>query len=481
MVKRLLVALAMLVGSPAFASFVQPPDVPAFQQQTVHYAGPGQVYAPPTVPPPAYAYMPANIVAPNENAWLVCINGGTYPSCNAGTGYSTSGNVKFRTHFMTTHILNDDPVRNYGQPGTAHCHLFWGNRSTNAYSTYQTLRGRPRSRAAGGPINGSAYWAPCVILTNPFADGKNYVVRSAAITGYYENWAHDQSMVYIPRGFSFVSGANMDDPDDATLLAELAAANVGQPGRYTLGYNPDGALNHDTNWSCTSQVDGSTQTTTNLIKADGTDGFLTGWGGTNGAGYHQHCLAGDQMQVTMVGPPCWDGVNIWSPGGYLHVRHGFYDTLSGVNQIVCPDHWYHIPVVVQKESFTTAGWSGAQGYSNFKLSSDAAFAAKAGHSVAPVSSFHFDYKMGWDDVIFRQAEYTCAGANDHIPTGVIGNDCEGSQISDSVGLQGGVAPDGSTGNANQIDFSYLSRTTDRTTLFLLPSANYTGLRTHTTH
>lgn len=482
MVKRILALLALVLSaSPAQAAFPQPPNVPAYVAQTVHYAGPGQVYQAPTGQPPAYSSMPANIVAPNENQWLLCSVSGTYPSCAASSGYTVTGERKFRTQFMTTHILNDDPVRNYGQPGTAHCHLFWGNRSTNAYSTYQTLRARPRSRSAGGPINASGYWAPCFVLTNPNGDGKNYAMRSTLITGYYENWLKDQSQVFLPRNFSFVSGFNMDDPDDVALDAEVAAANTGQSGRYIRFVNPDGFVDKGVHWECISGVDQSSTNATQLIKSDGTDGFLTGWGSTAALTYHQHCGANDDLMVTFTGPQCWDGVNPWSPGGYSHVRRTLFDTYHS-NAPVCPDNWYHIPQLVEKMHFKTNGWAGATGYSSFKSSSDAAAAAKAGHAIAPMASLHFDYMFGWDDTIFRTAMANCAGSAATPQTSTLGNDCSGSSISDTVKLLAdSPAPDGSSGSTNVIDYSFVSSTTVPATMFLLPSGNYTGLRSYTTH
>jgi hypothetical protein len=59
-----------------------------------------------------------------------------------------------------SHSLSDDPIVYPGQPGVAHLHDFVGARTTDAFSTFATLR-------AGGtgckmPADTSAYWTPAL-------------------------------------------------------------------------------------------------------------------------------------------------------------------------------------------------------------------------------------------------------------------------------------------------------------------------------
>ena len=57
-----------------------------------------------------------------------------------------------------SHRAADDPIVFHGVPGESHSHDFFGNRSTDAASTYRSLR-----RSSGNCVpgdDGSAYWTP---------------------------------------------------------------------------------------------------------------------------------------------------------------------------------------------------------------------------------------------------------------------------------------------------------------------------------
>jgi hypothetical protein len=193
MAKRItaLFALLMLIHAQfALAANQKPPDVPTPVIQPITYQagttknllGNGTATAPDT--PPWYASMPSDIPTASRTNWLLT---GT----NTGSNYIDCSNLavtceaKFRSFLNDSHVLYDDPIRNYGEPGTSHCHNFFGNDATNAFSTYSTLRARNESHAGGGRLNATGYWAPCLILTNPFSDGKNYAMRNATIGLYY--------------------------------------------------------------------------------------------------------------------------------------------------------------------------------------------------------------------------------------------------------------------------------------------------------
>jgi hypothetical protein len=57
-----------------------------------------------------------------------------------------------------SHSLNDDPIVFPGRPGVAHLHDFNGARSTNAFSTPQSLRAGGTACALAG--DSSSYWVP---------------------------------------------------------------------------------------------------------------------------------------------------------------------------------------------------------------------------------------------------------------------------------------------------------------------------------
>jgi hypothetical protein len=59
-----------------------------------------------------------------------------------------------------SHSLPDDPIVYPGQPGMSHMHDFFGNRSTDAFSTYESLLGA--STLCGEPADTAGYWTPAL-------------------------------------------------------------------------------------------------------------------------------------------------------------------------------------------------------------------------------------------------------------------------------------------------------------------------------
>src|SRR5215211_2230514 len=77
------------------------------------------------------------------------------------------------------HRAQVDPIVDFGNPKSFHMHDFYGNTTTNANSTYQTLR-------AGGTNcddlgDKAAYWAPTLSWT----DSSGTTERTASITRFY--------------------------------------------------------------------------------------------------------------------------------------------------------------------------------------------------------------------------------------------------------------------------------------------------------
>ena len=150
--------LAILSIAPAHAqTFPKPPDVPAYVEVPITYAS-----------------------GTNEN----CLGGQTLSAgvCTGASDGGTGTEMKARFVLDDTVVLNNDPIRNYGQPGTSHCHNFFGAVKPNAYSTFASLRrDSVQSQASGGPHNGTAYWFPCAMMLNAFGDGRDYVAKPNGI------------------------------------------------------------------------------------------------------------------------------------------------------------------------------------------------------------------------------------------------------------------------------------------------------------
>src|SRR3954462_947163 len=85
--------------------------------------------------------------------------------------------ANFTSNCRFSHSSNDDPIMHPGMPGMSHNHSFFGNVSTNAFSTLASLRRAGTSCHRRG--DRAAYWAPT--LVNPH--GK--LVRPLNASVYY--------------------------------------------------------------------------------------------------------------------------------------------------------------------------------------------------------------------------------------------------------------------------------------------------------
>ena len=159
-----------------------------------------------------------------------------------------------------THKGPDDPIVYPGRPGASHLHTFVGNRTTNAFSTYPSLRsgGTTCSRTA----DRSAYWTPALY------EGSKLILPTVA-TVYYRRFTLD-----VVRSF----------PDNLRMVAGRAAATSVQGTRVTF-------------WSCgvRSHVRRSTR-------------MLT-------------CPQGEFLHLAVFFPQCWDGRHLDSKDHKSHMAY----------------------------------------------------------------------------------------------------------------------------------------------------------------
>lgn len=528
MVKRLVALFALLsvISSQfAMAANQKPPDVPTPVLQSATYAsgttknkfGPtGTATTPDT--PSYFATMPADIPTTSRTSWLATADGTS--SADDCSNLLISCEAKFRSHLNVSHALYDDPIRNYGEPGTSHCHIFFGNMSTNAFSTFSTLRTRNESRAVGGRLNGTGYWAPCPIKTNPFGDGKNYAVKMSVAALYYKT---DNSMsawlVRIPRGLRYVGGVNMDDPEDTTRRREVIVANAqtSTSGRYNYvgnGFN---------GWQCLAdQTGGGSLSGVTGYNGSSLVPYLNSTTGTNVSDpFLGNCKTNATSGVKAViladfdGPDCWDGVNPWTEGGYNHVRYAVQDSQLLGRQSACPNGWYRIPSIRLELNFHTSGYSD---YGAWRLASDDAMqtklnalpacttdstgayanapcASRSGalwtgstYSVPNGASFHTDWFGAWDDETFRQWQAHCSGVRGLLdgsgnPIDSTPHTCAGSLITPngatSTFMKAGTPPDSSHNPIANLTQEY--NTGVASGMFRIRTTNPSGMKDHTVH
>jgi hypothetical protein len=179
----------------------------------------------------------------------------------------------FRTVCEFTHMAKDDPIVFPAQPGKSHLHAFFGNPTTNAFSTIDSIMAAPTSACMGGTVNHTAYWQPAIIDT---LDGSPVAPDDAIL--YYKTGAAGNPKALIqafPAGLRIVAG-------DAT------------------SFGPQDGIS---SYSCVRDGDPS---------MDGSQ--LYGKSIPN-------CPAGSRLWAAVKFPNCWDGKNLDSPNHKSHMSY----------------------------------------------------------------------------------------------------------------------------------------------------------------
>jgi hypothetical protein len=111
-------------------------------------------------------------------ACVAAFMGWKSPAASAQEAPSPEASFVVRCDF--SHRNSDDPIVWPGQPGAAHSHDFFGNRSTNYASTHESLRAA--TTTCLNPDDKSAYWIPTVKWTD--ARGTRNLKASRAVFYY---------------------------------------------------------------------------------------------------------------------------------------------------------------------------------------------------------------------------------------------------------------------------------------------------------
>jgi hypothetical protein len=136
---------------------------------------------------------------------VLALTSGSYAAHGANKG----GN--FSVFCTFTHRAPDDPIVYPGRPGLSHSHDFFGNTSTDAFSTYDSLRAGRTS--CTNKLDESGYWVPTLSYK-----GRAVSPQTAAIY-YVANGKPAGSFHAFPAGLEMIAG-------DAHATHPAASGNV---------------------------------------------------------------------------------------------------------------------------------------------------------------------------------------------------------------------------------------------------------------
>jgi hypothetical protein len=201
---------------------------------------------------------------------------------------------RFAVRCLFSHRLSDDPIVFPGVPDAAHSHDFFGNTTTNAATT-------PESLHAGGTTctreaDRSAYWVPTL-----YKGGT--AVKAEASTLYYQGVVKPRSSITVfPAGFRMIAG-------DAEATSRQ---------RYRVAQ-----------WQCRLP------------------------GQANYRVSEPQCPDAAQLILRIGFPDCWDGVLLDSTD---HKSHMAYSRMAGSRRMECPpSHPVAMPAINMFVIYKTSG------------------------------------------------------------------------------------------------------------------------------
>jgi len=206
-----------------------------------------------------------------------------------------------------SHSAYDDPIVSPGEPGLSHRHDFFGNRSTDAFSTPDSMLGGDTS--CERQLDTAAYWAPSL-----FDHGE--AVTPLGLDAYYRPGPgiDPASVVPYPHGLVMVSG-------DHTATEAQSTQFVG--------------------WGC--GIQGELQATPPTCPPDA------------------------PLRLKVVFPDCWDGVDLDSETHAGHVAPSVGGACPGSHPVAIPQLTIAIgyPVSGEGHELTLASGSVLTGHADF--------------------------------------------------------------------------------------------------------------------
>jgi hypothetical protein len=218
-----------------------------------------------------------------------------------------------------SHRNRDDAILFPRQPGFAHHHTYFGNRSTNAFSTLTSLRKHSTSCSGTQGADASAYWVPTL-----FVGGKP--VRPIGLLAHYVRRTHARVDPF-PAGLKIIAG-------------DMHARSP-QSRRVT-------------SWSCADPI--------NWIEPH--HGFSPASGG--GPRIPTCDTGSKDLRLQVNFPNCWDGSRLDSPN---HKSHMAYSSNGA-----CPrSHSVEVPALTLFVEYHVSGGASSELSSGGQFSGHADF------------------------------------------------------------------------------------------------------------
>ena len=126
--------------------------------------------------------------------------------------------IGFSVRCYVDHRLPDDPIVYPGVRGASHSHDFFGNKTTDAYSTPASLYGQPSNCTIDR--NSSAYWVPTLLNAET-------PVTPKYVNVYYRPGKKDRTTVKpFPEGLKMITGnAKATSPQKIGVVSWGCGAN----------------------------------------------------------------------------------------------------------------------------------------------------------------------------------------------------------------------------------------------------------------
>jgi hypothetical protein len=204
----------------------------------------------------------------------------------------SQGGGEFRTNCPVSHMGVFDPIVYPNQARAGHHHTFFGNVTTNGFSTTESLKASGNTTCLGGIGNRSAYWIPSLIDTRT-----NAPVKPKFSLFYYKN-----GQVKPPNGLVILAGDMTANPNK----------------QQATGWSPEVIR-----WQC----------------------------GDTYVGRRNHIPAcSGELNAMINFPTCWDGVNLDSPDHKSHVLYSDNGVCPATHNNKIPDIAFNIKWDVDNSS-----------------------------------------------------------------------------------------------------------------------------------